>query len=473
MDAISLLPIMLAGNASETSSLLTMLGILIMLFAKYVDNAAMEKMLWRLHEYRTAARMRFHLAGTVVSGSDETSSMSTSFMAVAWHVHASLKAADAGSPTWRNVRNIKELRLHKRDIVCNVFTSGWIRQDDVRVEFALFVREIDPEEGSKRYGRSTDTTSVERWNIVLTSDAFFTIDDYIRRCELEFQDHLDADASKAVQTLHVARPTNCPSGGTNRFASKQFATTKTLANTFWPGKEALVASFDAFLRGRDEYERRGKPYNWKRMFYGPPGGGKTSAIKALANHCGRDLVVVEPGTFVTVHEMLESICTYPTQNSVPYSKCMFVIEEFDCFEFADRRCYDDGVDSAPTKSDDDKRAERRVALAELLTAFDGIDEKDGFVAIFTTNHVEKFDPALIRPGRLELALFDLLGPREIADYWRLHFDAAVPRELASAMAGMQRILSVAQLCCMLDAGRDAAEAALHELVLSLKNATKI
>ena len=77
----------------------------------------------------------------------------------------------------------------------------------------------------------------------------------------------------------------------------------------------------------------------------------------------------------------------------------------------------------------------------------------------------------MRPGRLELALFDLLGPEEIAQYWTLHFDEPLPRDLVAAMAGIQRVVAVAQLCSMLEGGRAAAAAALHELATSLKNAS--
>jgi len=471
-----MLPMLLMGKAEAGPLLTILLPIAIMLFAKYFDAAALDLLHGRLLELWTSRRLAFSLRGTVVSGSDEDGScMSTAFMAVAWNVHATLGASPGSSPVWRHFRGVKELRLLKRNIVCRVFSDGWMDAGGVRVEISSSMKEVEPEEQHRdlRFGsKRSQTTSVDRWTIKLTSDTFANIDSYIRRCELEFEDHLESQTSCGCQTLCVARPN--PNS-----VPKRFCSTKTLANTFWPGKGALVASFDAFLNGRDDYARRGKPYSWKRMFHGPPGTGKTSAIKALANHCRRNVVVVEPGAFITVHDMVEYLHRYPSRNSVRYSSCMFVIEEFDCFEFADRkRCDvdDDDPDARAAtplkfKSAEDRLAERRLALAELLTAFDGIDEKDGFVAIFTTNHVDKFDPALVRPGRLELALFDLLGPEEIAQYWTLHFDEPLPRDLVAAMAGIQRVVAVAQLCSMLEGGRAAAAAALHELATSLKNAS--
>ena len=43
-------------------------------------------------------------------------------------------------------------------------------------------------------------------------------------------------------------------------------------------------------------------------------------------------------------------------------------------------------------------------LSDLLEAFDGVLEMKGRMMVLTTNHFEKLDPALIRPGRIDLTL---------------------------------------------------------------------
>ena len=42
-----------------------------------------------------------------------------------------------------------------------------------------------------------------------------------------------------------------------------------------------------------------------------------------------------------------------------------------------------------------------LKLSQILNLLDGIVELDGRVLIACTNHIEKLDPALIRPGRID------------------------------------------------------------------------
>ena len=42
-----------------------------------------------------------------------------------------------------------------------------------------------------------------------------------------------------------------------------------------------------------------------------------------------------------------------------------------------------------------------ITLSQILNLLDGIVELDGRVLIACTNHIEKLDPALIRPGRID------------------------------------------------------------------------
>lgn len=43
----------------------------------------------------------------------------------------------------------------------------------------------------------------------------------------------------------------------------------------------------------------------------------------------------------------------------------------------------------------------KVSLSTLLNVLDGLASPEGRVLIMTTNHIERLDPALIRPGRVD------------------------------------------------------------------------
>ena len=44
----------------------------------------------------------------------------------------------------------------------------------------------------------------------------------------------------------------------------------------------------------------------------------------------------------------------------------------------------------------------KLSLGHILNLFDGIKETPGRIIIITTNHADKIDPALKRPGRIDL-----------------------------------------------------------------------
>src|SRR6516165_7419974 len=67
---------------------------------------------------------------------------------------------------------------------------------------------------------------------------------------------------------------------------------------------------------------------------------------------------------------------------------LLLIEDVDCV-FKDQRT---------------TTAESGVTLSGLLNALDGVSSRDGRVLFMTTNHPERLDPALIRPGRVDLKI---------------------------------------------------------------------
>src|SRR5258708_34026656 len=71
----------------------------------------------------------------------------------------------------------------------------------------------------------------------------------------------------------------------------------------------------------------------------------------------------------------------------------FVIEDVDCIHASRKR--------TETEKGDKKSG---VTLSGLLNVVDGLFSPPGAIFVMTTNHREKLDPALIRPGRIDLQL---------------------------------------------------------------------
>jgi mitochondrial chaperone BCS1 len=140
--------------------------------------------------------------------------------------------------------------------------------------------------------------------------------------------------------------------------------------------DSLVRDIDAFYGSENWYRDRGIPWQRGYLFSGAPGTGKTSAIVGLASELGLDIACASLSSSEMSDQSLRLL-----MSALP-DRTLFVIEDVDAlFETRKTSC--------------------RVTFAGLLNALDGIAASDGRVLIMTTNHPEKLDPALIRPGRVD------------------------------------------------------------------------
>ncbi|KAG7636570.1 AAA+ ATPase domain [Arabidopsis thaliana x Arabidopsis arenosa] len=159
-----------------------------------------------------------------------------------------------------------------------------------------------------------------------------------------------------------------------------------------PGaKKKIIDDMERFLKRREFYKRVGKA--WKRgyLLYGPPGTGKSSLIAAMANYLKFDVFDLELSS-IYENAQLKSILLSTTNRSI------LVIEDIDCSsaEVVDREAdeyqeYEEGYYG-------------RVTLSGLLNFVDGLWSSfgDERIIVFTTNHKERLDPALLRPGRMDM-----------------------------------------------------------------------
>ncbi|KAF2286514.1 hypothetical protein GH714_017477 [Hevea brasiliensis] len=151
-------------------------------------------------------------------------------------------------------------------------------------------------------------------------------------------------------------------------------------------KQELLDDLDRFVKRRDFYRRVGKP--WKRgyLLYGPPGTGKSSLIAAMANYLKFDIYDLEL-TSLHSNSDLRGLLTSTANRSI------LVIEDIDCSaELQDRQYggYNHG--------------DSQLTLSGLLNFTDGLWSScgDERIIVFTTNYKDKLDPALLRPGRMDM-----------------------------------------------------------------------
>jgi chaperone BCS1 len=158
------------------------------------------------------------------------------------------------------------------------------------------------------------------------------------------------------------------------------------------------------------YSNRGIPYRRGYLLYGPPGTGKSSLSLALAGFFQMRIYIVSLSSIMANEENLSSLFA-----ELP-RRCVVLLEDIDSAGLTHTREENGtnaGVDvaqAAPppspkaTKPGDVPVLTNRLSLSGLLNILDGVASQEGRVLIMTTNHLEKLDKALIRPGRVDMVV---------------------------------------------------------------------
>ena len=142
------------------------------------------------------------------------------------------------------------------------------------------------------------------------------------------------------------------------------------------------------------------------LLKGYAGSGKTSLIKALAGHIDRSLCLI-PLTYT--ENMSKALQKIPGES-------IAVIEDIDtCGEIHKRKKENKDVSKEGlieptikpvTETNMESMMSRfsNLGMSSLLNAIDGAITIHGRILIMTTNHKEKIDEALLRPGRVDLQM---------------------------------------------------------------------
>jgi hypothetical protein len=343
---------------------------------------------------------------------------------------------------------------------------------------------IVKETGEQRNEDSTSSFKVEnrvvKFNIVLYSykSNVNTIKEYVKTIKNEYSRHLEEKrhGKLFVYTLNNAEIHNEDDDTVGGWQETPHETMKSFRNIFFDSKQNVMSKIDFFINNKEWYKHNGIPYTLGIALYGPPGTGKTSFIKALSTYLNRHIVSIALSRIKTKKQLHDFY--FETQynnandkNALGFDKKIIVFEDIDCIgdiilkrktdnnsdiSDVDMNDHDNDIDdyvntSTSSNAEDKIRKEitkatkyvmkkinsgggsgpmnstqDNITLDDLLNLWDGIRENTGRIMIITTNHYDKLDPALIRPGRIDIALNLGNTSREvIAEMYSHYYDQPI------------------------------------------------
>ena len=312
-------------------------------------------------------------------------------------------------------------------------------------------------EGGEKNPVKTEEFQHTLYYETLNSDELRTI---LQGCVKEYESRLNSDDEKHIKyflyTL-AGDVTDDYYDATRHYSEFKFESGKSFSNVFYPEKEDIVKRIDFFTNNKAWYKKRGIPYTMGFMLYGEPGCGKTSTIKAIANHTQRHIVSIPLNKIKTAKELLNVFYNVQMNyKDIPLHQRLYVLEDIDAADLKNvvgersekynkDAINDEDKNSTKEETEDsgidmnllnllkssaayDKKT-NKLTLATLLEVLDGVMEMDGRMLIITTNYPEKLDKALIRPGRIDMKVrFGPMSSKNILEMFEHYFEMDVPSE---------------------------------------------
>ena len=198
--------------------------------------------------------------------------------------------------------------------------------------------------------------------------------------------------------------------------------------------DRLVRDAEWFFASGDWYAERGIPYRRGLLFSGPPGTGKSSVVLALASRLAKPVYALNLASVTSDGALMEAFAETPQD-------AILLVEDIDAIRIARARVDENGKPEAQSLG--------QATLSGLLNAIDGVAAPEGRLLVMTSNHPEHLDPALVRPGRIDLhERFGLLGPAEVMRMF-LRFHPGRDADAARFAQALGRPISPAELQCIL------------------------
>ena len=241
-----------------------------------------------------------------------------------------------------------------------------------------------------------------------------------------------------------------------RWSEVVFESTRSFDNLFFDNKLIAMDKINHFLKNKEWYYNKGIPYSLGIGIHGPPGTGKTSFIKAIATYTQRNIICISL-KLIRTKKQLDNIFFEDRYNddnkrhSITFDKKVIVFEDIDCIgdivmdrekkknknknkngedyclglgrklnldemTMTSKVNMGDLLETIAEMDESSKKGimstatpkalidDEPITLDDILNLWDGIRETPGRIMIISSNHYNDLDPALKRPGRIDITL---------------------------------------------------------------------
>lgn len=142
----------------------------------------------------------------------------------------------------------------------------------------------------------------------------------------------------------------------------------------------LRRDYETFFRRKAWFRANKLPFRRGYLLHGPPGNGKTSAIRAMLSHRG----VSGHAINLIATEMDDNLLQKFFSHAAEQAPALVILEDIDRVFFGE------------------KEEKPNVSLQQLLNCLDGVGTQDGLIVVATANRPEVLDTAILRrPGRFD------------------------------------------------------------------------
>lgn len=308
--------------------------------------------------------------------------------------------------------------------------------------------------------------------ITVSGESFDKVSQFLEMCKTNYKTYLDNLEREVYHFFKYDKETK-------QWSGRKLNTVKNYENVALPEelRNNVTQWLHEFENGKDRYRKLGIPYKLGILLHGPPGCGKNSLTYAMAYETKRNIYQLPVNNVITGVELKHIADSIPEGSVV-------VMEEVDTSPFFLKREFlnDDTIsdmydmikkkstqkvkknnasdsDSTSSESSDinpptpppaprmisrrygpnrcDEAIEKHVntEIGHILELMDGYNYFENSIIVMYTNHIDKLDPAVIRPGRIDHRIYlTYADPYQVKNLFKLHYNYDMTDTIAKRIA---------------------------------------